>query len=65
MLSNGSRGTLMSYTDRSAQRRLKWNAPSVSHHSCHVKKTKKTLFKQSSTWKQSKTVLITSDGKSD
>ncbi len=26
MLSNGSRGTLMSYTDHSAQRRLKSNA---------------------------------------
>ncbi len=29
MLSNGSRGTLMSYTDHSAQRRLKSNAPIV------------------------------------
>ncbi len=27
MLSNGSRGTLMSYTDHSVQRRLKSNAP--------------------------------------
>ncbi len=27
MLSNGSRGTLMSYTDHSVQRRLKLNAP--------------------------------------
>ncbi len=29
MLSNGSRGTLMSYTDHSVQRRLKSNAPFV------------------------------------
>ncbi len=29
MLSNGSRGTVTSYTDRSAQRRLKSNAPIV------------------------------------
>ncbi len=29
MLSNGSRGTLMSYTDHSMQRRLKSNAPYV------------------------------------
>ncbi len=29
MLSNGSRGTLMSYTDHSVQRRLKSNAPLV------------------------------------
>ncbi len=27
MLSNGSRGNLMSYTDRSMQRRLKSNVP--------------------------------------
>ncbi len=30
MLSNGSRGILMSYTDRSVQRRLKSNAPNDS-----------------------------------
>ncbi len=29
MLSNGSHGTLMSYTDHSAQRRLKSNVPIV------------------------------------
>ncbi len=29
MLSNRSRGTLMSYTDHSVQRRLKSNAPNV------------------------------------
>ncbi len=33
MFSNGSRGTLMSYTDRSMQRRLKSNAPLVSRTS--------------------------------
>ncbi len=30
MLSNGSRGTLMSYTDHSVQPRLKSNAPDVT-----------------------------------
>ncbi len=32
MLSNGSRGTLMSYTDHSMQRRLKSNAANVTFH---------------------------------
>ncbi len=31
MLSNGSRGTLMSYTDHSVQYYLKLNAPKVQH----------------------------------
>ncbi len=30
LLSNGSRGTLMSYTDHSVQRRLKSNAPIIT-----------------------------------
>ncbi len=34
MLSNGSRSTLMSYTDHSVQRRLKSNAPTVLEGPC-------------------------------
>ncbi len=50
MLSNGSRGTLMSYTDHSVQRCLKSNAPSdLLNHSYQTIRSKRLIqYKQMS-----------------